>query len=667
MDSPIEAIAHNRLVKLPQRLTTTIALLSILLGTSVLTGWWMNWPALTRSGNSEVIPMMPNTALCFILIGFTELLLKQFDSFLSRYSAILFTGFVFLLALTTCLEYLRWTPWNIDELLLNGRITFNFSTDYRMAFSTCISFMMMAIALTRLIFYYPISLYFIYTIAFGIAFYSGTLLISYSFNLTEFYFEKLTYTIMSLNTSVMFLLLSISLFLAHIDFPIYKMIAQNSYAGQLIRRTLPFNFIFFAILGWVIFKGLKLSWYNATIALALYTMVVLFSATLILFAHATLLQRAEDKRIAAEEERNDYQKQLEIIFNESPYGIAVSDPNTTQIHLANRKYCEIKGISPDKIHQKKWIELTHPFDIQADLDHMKKLSAGLIDHFELIKRYIKPDGSITWVKITIVQMEKEKLSSSKHFCMVEDISEKIHNLEEIKQLNEKLESSDQSRTTELEAANQELDRFSYFLSHDLKTHLETIDKASGKLAKKYASTLDRHAINLIHSIETNTHQMDRILDDISALFHFGRKEIHMELVNMKTIIQSCWEELTFKNHLRKIQLKLNPLPLVRGDPRLLKQVIKNLMENAIKFTEKKDLAIVEAGCQEKDTEYEFYIKDNGIGFNKKQDTLLFTAFHRFRNKEEFANTGMELEIVERIITRHGGKVYADISASQGAV
>jgi light-regulated signal transduction histidine kinase (bacteriophytochrome) len=244
----------------------------------------------------------------------------------------------------------------------------------------------------------------------------------------------------------------------------------------------------------------------------------------------------------------------------------------------------------------------------------------------------------------------------------DEIAERRRAEKEIKKLNEDLER----RTIELEATNNELEAFSYSVSHDLRNPVLAIGGFSRLLLEKYSSHLDEKGHHYLNIILSSTQNMCQFIDDILAFSHSGHRQIEFLDIDMGELAKALFEELKGITLGRMLRLNLKPLPPARCDRAMIREVLMNLLSNAIKFTRGKETGIIEmSGWIEKNQNI-YYVKDNGAGFDMQNADKLFGVFQRLHNTEEFEGTGVGLALVQRIIHRHGGRVWAEGKVKEGA-
>jgi light-regulated signal transduction histidine kinase (bacteriophytochrome) len=222
------------------------------------------------------------------------------------------------------------------------------------------------------------------------------------------------------------------------------------------------------------------------------------------------------------------------------------------------------------------------------------------------------------------------------------------------------------RTAQLEAANKELEAFSYSVSHDLRAPLRAIDGFSRIILEDYLDKLDDEGKRLLNVIGNNTQKMGQLIDDLLVFSRLGRQEISPSDIRMTELAKRVFEDIKPLPNERNLQFNIKTLPVAQGDRSLIKQVFANLLSNAIKFTRPKEMGSIEIGGTNDGAENIYYVKDNGVGFDMQYVDKLFGVFQRLHSAAEFEGTGVGLAIVQRIIHRHGGRVWAEGKVGEGA-
>jgi len=247
-----------------------------------------------------------------------------------------------------------------------------------------------------------------------------------------------------------------------------------------------------------------------------------------------------------------------------------------------------------------------------------------------------------------------------------EIDKRMQKEEEIQRLNKELEQRVIKRTTQLEAANKELEAFSYSVSHDLRAPLRHMAGFTELLKKQTSLHLDEKSISYLNTIISAAKQMTDLIDDLLAFSRLGRSDMKKDTVDLSFLVKEVLNEFQPETRERDIAWKIDHLPNATGDNSLLKLVFVNLISNALKFTRNCKRAEIEIGTVSENNEMIFFIKDNGVGFDMQYSDKLFGVFQRLHRQEEFEGTGIGLANVRRIINRHGGRTWAEGKVGEGA-
>lgn len=222
------------------------------------------------------------------------------------------------------------------------------------------------------------------------------------------------------------------------------------------------------------------------------------------------------------------------------------------------------------------------------------------------------------------------------------------------------------RTAQLEAANKELEAFSYSVSHDLRAPLRHIDGFCEILTEDLGPDIPSSARNHLQRIRNASKRMGQLVDDLLNLARLGRKELAMQLTSLNGLLEEALADLKTETEGRRIEWRIGRLPFVECDPGLIKQVLTNLASNAVKFTRSREHAVIEIGHQMSEGCVVIFVRDNGVGFNMKYADKLFGVFQRLHRQEEFEGTGVGLAIVQRILSKHGGRIWSEAELEKGA-
>jgi PAS domain S-box-containing protein len=363
------------------------------------------------------------------------------------------------------------------------------------------------------------------------------------------------------------------------------------------------------------------------------------------FEDITRRKRAEEKLRQSEE------KYLKT-FQSNPACVGLNRLSDGYIIEANEAMLKLLGYNRDEFIGHTIPEL-RVWNDPADREHLMQTLAneGKSENQEYWLRTKAGALLLCNHSAELIQMDNEPHAIFTFY----DITERKRMEEEVKQ-----------RTSELEEANKELESFAYTVSHDLRAPLRAIDGFTRMLVRDAYDKLSDEEKRRFDVIRNNAQKMGRLIDDLLSFSRLGRQAISSSAIDMGDLVTQVWEECRVSDPGRRMELKIGDLPPAFADPGFVRQVLTNLISNAVKFTRHTVEAVIEVGAREEAGESVYFVKDNGAGFDMRYYDKLFGVFQRLHSGEEYEGTGVGLALVQRIIHRHGGRVWAEGKEGEGA-
>lgn len=310
----------------------------------------------------------------------------------------------------------------------------------------------------------------------------------------------------------------------------------------------------------------------------------------------------------------------------------------------NPAWERVTGMSIAELTSKPYLDFVHPDDRAPTVAEAGKLAEGA-KTISFRNRYQCKDGSYRWLEWTAVPVEDEQLI----YAVARDITDQ------------------QKAEDAIRALNQELEAFSYSVSHDLRAPLRAIHGFVRILLEDHGAEIQGEPRRYLDLVAASAQQMGRLVDDLLQFSRMGRQPINKQRVSVSALVHRALEQLQPAIEQRSVEISIGDLPSAEGDPALLQQVFLNLIGNAVKYTKGREPARIEVDAQTPPTgEVVYFIKDNGAGFDMKYAHKLFGVFQRLHRSEEYEGTGVGLALVHRIITKHGGRVWAEAAVGRGA-
>ncbi|MES3003640.1 MAG: PAS domain S-box protein [Pseudomonadota bacterium] len=364
----------------------------------------------------------------------------------------------------------------------------------------------------------------------------------------------------------------------------------------------------------------------------------------------------------AEQALKDSELRYRTLFESNPHPMWVFDLETLRILTVNDSAVAHYGYSRDEFLRMTIKDIRPEEDIEPLVASMSEESQH---HMPAMWRHRLKDGRV--INVEISSHTLDYAGRAARMVLAHDITLRLQAQEALLQLNETLERRVEERTRELAMSNKELESFSYSVSHDLRAPLQVIDGFGKSLLARHADSLDEKGRHFLRRIRENTRQMGDLIEDLLSLARVTRTELRVEPVNLAPKAAQIVERLRLRFPEREVRVDIDDDIRCAGDARLLAVVLENLIENAWKFTARAAAAHIRVGRKAGASgENVIYVSDNGAGFDMAYADKLFNAFQRLHAATDFEGTGIGLATVHRVITRHGGRVWAESSPGEGA-
>lgn len=362
----------------------------------------------------------------------------------------------------------------------------------------------------------------------------------------------------------------------------------------------------------------------------------------------------------------DSERRFRALIEHSSDSISLIDADNKILYLSPA-VTAIEGYDPDELVGRDGLENTHPDDVEAVKETIGQLLANPGKPVPVVWRRRHKKGHWIWLEGRATNLLDDPVVRA-IVTNYRDITERRQAEIEIHQLNETLEQRVRERTAELEVVNRELEAFSYSVSHDLRAPLRHINGFSLALLEDYAGTLDETGKGYLNEVREASQEMAQLIDDVLQLARVTRSEMHREKVNISELAEEVVKGIRKRSRgKRVVDVAVEEGLITYGDKRLLGIVLTNLFENSWKFTARREAAQIGFGMASSNGKNGFFVRDNGAGFDMAYADKLFGAFQRLHSTSEFEGTGIGLATVQRIISRHGGRVWAEGKLDEGAI
>ena len=649
----------------------------------VLIGWQLDINFFKRPV-PNLVAMNPMTAICFILsAGSLWFLRNSQQTTAIKIGASILATSTFIIGTLKLISLGGYIPYKLDTLLFSQKVAADVvgNVSNTMAPNTAFGFALLGLALFLCQFKNAIVLKLVNYIAL-LVFITGLFSsIGYLYNVKEFY-GILSYIPMAVHTALCFVCISLAVLFVNSGYGFMQTFTSRRLGGTIARLLVPTTIILPIVLGYtqLIFNHSHTITVELGVSLLITSVIVVFFS--IVWYVSVELNALDKARTKAESEilllNKDLEQKIvarteEVVAKEKRYRALIENSadaivmigETGELIYQSPAFERITGFSTEDITGLTWEQLIHPDDIKESLmfsEHLKAVQ-GLPQQKSLRVRH--KDGTYIWIEGTLTNLTNNTYVNAV-IANFRNINDRKKNEAEIQQLNTELELRVERRTAQLEAANKELEAFSYSVSHDLRAPLRGVYGYTQMLTEDYGPKLDGEAKRLMNNIMSNAKKMGTLIDDLLAFSRLGRKELVKMNIPMREMVRNIADELIAAENGRDIEIKINEIPDVLADSATMKQVWINLISNSLKYSKPKVKTVIEIGATNNAETVTYYIKDNGVGFDMRFADKLFGVFQRLHSHNDFDGTGVGLAIVQRVISRHGGKVWADAKVNEGA-
>ncbi len=370
----------------------------------------------------------------------------------------------------------------------------------------------------------------------------------------------------------------------------------------------------------------------------------------------------ESRRTRAALRRSE--EQFQMMLDALPQLAWIADADGA-IFWYNQRWYDYTGTTAEEMMGWGW-QRVHDSTILPAVVERWTAAIAAAEPFDMEFPLRSASGEFRWFLTRSVPLRDADGTVQRWIGTNTDISEKRDAEEEIHELNATLEQRVLDRTAQLEAANKELEAFSYSVSHDLRAPLRAVDGFSQAVVEDYAALLPAEGQRYLQTIREGAQRMGALIDDLLAFSRLGRAAVVRREIDVESQVREIFDEQKAQYEGREIELINGHLPPCSGDATLLRQVWVNLLSNALKYTSKRERAVIEIGARAEKGETVYFVRDNGTGFDMRYAHKLFGVFQRLHRQEDFSGTGVGLAIVQRIIHRHGGRIWVEAEVDLGA-
>ncbi len=649
INTPSHSILFQEKLK---RWSRYLAYAVIGIGLLVLSGWQFDIDFFKRP-IPWLAAMNPTSAVLFVLSGLAFLSLSPGKAPQKMKPAgYLLAALVFVSAFVKMLDVFTNFKTGVDLFIFSEAIGRDFNNKFSgtMAPITAFSFLLIAAALFLLHTGGDKKITPVQVISLALALVSLLSILGCIYNVQPFYM-KLVYIPMAIHTAIGFLLMSLAFLFSHPTKGFMKQLTGHLSGSQAARFLIPAAILIPMALGYLRLLGHWAHAFSTEFGVAILVLSIIIVFVMLIWFNANSLNKKDVLRIEAETKLNTYMRQLEEseekfhkAFEVSAAGMSITRLSDSRYLEVNDAFVQMTGFSKKELINHTSTELGIVTNIDRREEVLQEIRKnGYAKQFEMTIRH--KNGGILEI---LASVETITLNGEKYALnIIFDITNR------------------KNAEMQLEAVNKELEAFSYSISHDLRAPLRAIDGYAKMLEEDYQELLNREGKEFIEVIQYNAKKMSFLIDDLLAFSRLGRKTIYKAELDMNELVTGVIADLgrATPHH---AEISVQSLHPVKGDSSMIKQVFTNLLSNAIKYSSKKQNPVIGIRAEQKGDEVLFEVTDNGEGFDMAYVDKLFGVFQRLHSDEEFEGTGVGLAIVQRIVNKHGGRVWARGELGKGS-
>lgn len=475
-----------------------------------------------------------------------------------------------------------------------------------------------------------------------------TALFGYAYGVNELYTVHQSHPMVP-RTAILGFMLAMAVLCARPSVGFMALATSAGFGGLLLRRLLPASLLMLFTLGWLRLESERRGWCSTELGVALFTQANIIIFTLLVWWSARAMQRLEQERDVSEQKRVQAMALNQLIMDNSLDVLCAVDKEGRFLKVSSAAQNQW-GYAPAELIGRSYTDLVHAEDQERTAAVVARVMSGE-PAAGFTNRFIRKDGSAVSIDWSAAWSRSDDLM----FSVARDATERLQAAETLRQGAE-----------ELARSNRELESFAYSVSHDLRAPLRHIDGYARMLEEDGGDRLDGELRRYLDEIGASARRMGRLIDDLLAFSRLSRQPLTRVPIDMNALVDSALSEVSSGISVAAT-ISVQSLPTVQADPALLKQVWTNLLANAIKYSGKRGVdARIEVTGQSDGASVRYQVRDNGVGFDMRYIGKLFQVFQRLHLQDDFEGTGVGLAIVQRIVSRHGGKVWAEGELGEGA-